>query len=531
MARKIVDIFLDAHQGSIAEFDDIVFSAQKGSQELKRFDFEFPDYQQGKDIPGIDSWQTTRFSSAPATSQVVLNRPLTVAEQKLQQQIAAAKQNFELSKLKRDSIEFKMIAARDAKNEFAARVQAAKARYLDKVKNFESLEYAASQAERQANLSQAQSKLKAAQLALLEAKRLPQENKERAKKIQTTQKQVAQSQVAVNSAQKVVKEKSTKYTKLSRQFPKQSTGKRTALAHWIANRKNPLTARVAVNHIWMRHFGQPFVKSVYNFGRSGAQPTHPDLLNWLASEFMDNQWSMKHLHRLIVLSDTYQRSSRGVDAQHINITKDRDNKLLWKFPPKRMEAEVIRDSLFYLAKDLDPQMYGQEIEQDQGLITNRRSLYYSHHGEAKMEFLGLFDAASATDCYERKSSIMPQQALALTNSQLSIQKGRMIAAQLWTELESKNTDKMTSKQKQHAFIQSAFELILSRSATAKEQIAATKFLSAQEQLFLKSIPKSTAKTKKPVKNDFKQPAPEPETRARESFVQALFSHNDFVTIR
>lgn len=523
-------IFLDAHPGSVAEFDDIVFM-QNGSEELQRFDFEFPNYRQGEDIPGIDNWQATRFSSAPATSQVVLHKPLSEAEQKLQQEIKIATENRDLAKLKRDAIQFKMMAARDAKHEYAARVQAAKARYINKTKDFEILERAASQAERQANLSQVKSNLKSAKLALLEAKQLPSENKERAKKIQAAEKQLSQFQVKLKPAQTAVNEESTQYSKLSPQYPKQSTGKRAALAQWITNRNNPLTARVAANHIWMRHFGQPIVKSVYNFGRSGAEPTHPDLLNWLAVELMDHQWSMKHLHRLIVLSKTYQRSSRGVEPQHVNNTKDRDNHLLWKFPANRMEAEVIRDSLFYLAKDLDPKMFGQELEQDQGLITNRRSIYYSHHGEAKMEFLELFDAASATDCYERKSSIMPQQALALTNSQLSIQKGRLIAAQLWSQIETPDKQKMTPEQKNQTFIRSAFELILSRPVNPKEQIAATKFLTVQEQLFSQSNTKPTSKPKKPVKNDFSKPATEPEVRARESLVQALFSHNDFVTIR
>ncbi|QDU10948.1 PSD1 and planctomycete cytochrome C domain-containing protein [Gimesia aquarii] len=520
-------IFLDAHPGSVAEFDDIVFM-QNGSEEIQRFDFEFPNYRQGEDIPGIENWQATRFSSAPATSQVVLHKPLTEAEQKLQQEIKAATEKRDLAKLKRDVIQFKMKAARDAKQEYAARVQAAKARYIDQTKNFESLEQAASQAERQANLSRSESKLKSAKLALLEAKQLPSEDKARAKKIQAAEKQLSQSQGELKTAQKAVKETTTTYSKLSPQYPKQSTGKRTALAQWIVDRNNPLTARVAVNHIWMRHFGQPIVKSVYNFGRSGAKPTHPALLDWLAVELMDHQWSMKHLHRQIVLSKTYQRSSRGVDPQHVNHSKDRDNQLLWKFPTNRMEAEVIRDSLFYLAKDLDPKMFGQELEQDQGLITNRRSIYYSHHGEAKMEFLELFDAASATDCYERKSSIMPQQALALTNSQLSVQKGRQIANQLWSQVVGLNK---TREQKNQAFIQSAFELILTRPASDKEQIAATKFLSGQERLFSQAKTKPAPQTKKQIKNDFNQPATEPEVRARESFVQALFSHNDFVTIR
>ncbi|QDT43084.1 Planctomycete cytochrome C [Gimesia alba] len=516
-------LFLDAHPGSVAEFDEIVFLG-KDAQELERFDFEFPGYRQGEDIPGIKNWSVTRFSTGTASSQVILNKPLSEADQKWQQKVTEATQNRDLVKLKQNSLQLTLQATRDAKSEYAARVRAATARYIEKAKNFEVLEKAASQAEWRARLSQAESEHKSNELALLQAKALPLSDKERAKKVTTAQKQLTQSQATLTAAQKPLDEGTTTYTSLSRIFPQQSTGKRAALAHWIANRENPLTARVAVNHIWTRHFGQPIVKSVYNFGRSGASPTHPELINWLAAEFMDHQWSIKHLHRLILLSDSYQRSSKGVAPDHTNLSNDRDNLLLWKFPTNRMEAEVIRDSLFYLANDLDPKMYGQELEQDQGLITNRRSLYYSHHGEAKMEFLELFDGASATDCYQRTTSIMPQQALALTNSKLTVQKSRKIAAQLWTQPHSE-TDK------QQSFVQRAFELILSRSATEKELTAAMHFLTRQEQLFSKSTIKPVPdQNPKPI-TDFSQPAPQPAARARESLVQALFSHNDFVTIR
>ena len=145
-----------------------------------------------------------------------------------------------------------------------------------------------------------------------------------------------------------------------------------------------------------------------------------------------------------------------------------------------------------------------------------------------MEFLGLFDGASATDCYQRKASIMPQQALALTNSQLSVLKSRMIAARLWSEIDKEDAKKETQIKADQAFIQQAFQLILSRSASQKEQSAALQFISRQKQLF------SLSKTKplpKKTKTDFSQPATQPTARARESFVQALFSHNDFVTIR
>lgn len=521
-------IFLDAHSESIAEFDDIVF-LRNGKQELLRFDFEFPGYQQGADIAGIENWQASRFSTGAATSQVVLTKPLSDDEKKWQGQFTETKSNRDFAKLKQDALQLKIQAAQSAKSEYAARLLAAKSRYIDKVENFKKLEQAAGQAEWQANFDQAKSNQKSAELALHQANRLPANDKERAKKRSAAQKQLTQAQTKVKAASKPRDQKSTAYTSLSRIFPQQSTGNRAALAHWIANRENPLTARVAVNHIWMRHFGQPLVKSVNNFGRSGTPPTHPALINWLAAEFMDHKWSMKHLHRLILLSETYQRSSHGLPPSHPNLEKDRDNLLLWKFPTNRMEAEVVRDSIFYLAKDLDSKMYGQEIEQNLGLTTNRRSLYYSHHGEAKMEFLGLFDGASATDCYQRKASIMPQQALALTNSQLSVLKSRMIADQLWTEVSQKHT---TDKKPDNLrFVQQAFQLILSRPASQKEQKAAIHFIQQQTQLFFTANTKPKPKQTDQKKNDYQHPASHPAAHARESFVQALFSHNDFITIR
>src|SRR5207247_7423234 len=106
------------------------------------------------------------------------------------------------------------------------------------------------------------------------------------------------------------------YTPLTPTYPGQSTGRRRALATWIASRDNPLAARVAVNHIWARHFHTPLVASVFDFGRNGARPTHPELLDWLAVEFMEHGWSMKHLHRLMVTSSTYRRTSQVEPSTH-----------------------------------------------------------------------------------------------------------------------------------------------------------------------------------------------------------------------
>ncbi|MBC7815312.1 MAG: DUF1553 domain-containing protein, partial [Planctomycetaceae bacterium] len=276
------------------------------------------------------------------------------------------------------------------------------------------------------------------------------------------------------------------------------------------NTQNPLTARVAVNHIWSRHFHSPLVSSMYDFGRNGARPTHPELLDWLAVELMESGWSMKHLHRLIVTSAAYRRvSSVGWDSiptssdavASSNTQKGRDgipsyasdpeNKLLWRMNLGRMESEVVRDSLLYTAGKLDPKFGGQELENSEALTTFRRSLYYSVFPEqgGKSAMGELFDAPDALECYRRTRSIIPQQALALTNSDLV----HRVSAAVAESVAEPATER---------FIIAAFERILSRPPTPAETAACSQFLT--------------------------NPA---DTRSRESLVRALLNHNDFVTIR
>src|SRR5205807_331906 len=182
-------------------------------------------------------------------------------------------------------------------------------------------------------------------------------------------------------ARKAVDTADAKYTPVGPVYPATSTGRRTALAGWIASRTNPLTARVAVNHIWMRHFGRPLVETVFDFGRNGKRPTHPELLDWLAVEFMEAGWSMKKLHRLIVTSSTYRLHSSPGPQDHPNRAVDPDNRWLWNFPPRRVEAEVVRDSILHVAGDLDLTMGGQELEAQAELTSRRRSLYFSIYPE------------------------------------------------------------------------------------------------------------------------------------------------------
>jgi hypothetical protein len=279
-------------------------------------------------------------------------------------------------------------------------------------------------------------------------------------------------------------------------YPTTSTGRRLAFARWIASRDNPLTARVAVNQIWLRHFGQAIVPSVNDFGRNGRPPSHPALLDWLAAEFMDRGWSMKALHRLIVTSASYRLDST---PDRPTLARDPDNTFVWRMSPRRLEAEAVRDCLFHVAGRLDPTMGGPDIDHNQGLTTPRRSVYFRHAAEKQMEFLKIFDGPSVTECYRRHESTMPQQALALSNSELTLRLAKTLAQAL--------SDRAGSDP--CAFTTSAFEQVLARPPTKDELVECVAFLEQQG----------------------RRDMPDAESRARESLIHVLMNHHDFVTIR
>jgi Protein of unknown function (DUF1553)/Protein of unknown function (DUF1549)/Planctomycete cytochrome C len=298
------------------------------------------------------------------------------------------------------------------------------------------------------------------------------------------------------------------YTPLVKVDPTGSSGRRLALANWIASRSNPLTARVAVNHIWMRHFGSPLVPTVANFGLAGKKPTHPELLDWLAVELTESNWSMKRIHKLIVTSRAYRLSSTNADGPSKSI--DPDNKLYWRANPRRMDAEVVRDSLLAIVGQLDPTLGGPILDEKLGLTSKRRSLYFRFNAEYKMSFLDQFDAASPTECYERRESVIPQQALALHNSSLALNVSRELAKQLAKEKE---------------FVSAAFRSVLCREPTAEERNRCEQFLKEQAALFAKPG------TPFPAGEAVVAAAVEPVARAREDLIHVLLNHNDFVTVR
>jgi hypothetical protein len=280
-------------------------------------------------------------------------------------------------------------------------------------------------------------------------------------------------------------------------YPQESTGRRLAYARWLTDPKNPLVARVAVNHIWARHFGTGIVPSLNDFGRNGRPPSMPQLLDWLASELIARKWSMKAIHRLIVTSSAYRMSSTP-DAE--DLKRDPDNRFVWRMPSRRLEAEAVRDNVLYTAGDLDEAMGGPEIDHNLGLTSKRRSIYLRQAAEKEVEFLKIFDSPSVTECYERKPSVMPQQALALANSELALREAKKLAAEIGTGSDDSR------------FIESAFLRVISRRPTPEERTLCLGYI--------------------------RKPAPGVKTastgtsvRARENLILVLFNHNDFVTVR
>ena len=342
-------------------------------------------------------------------------------------------------------------------------------------------------------------------------------------------RELAKASKDFQAAQLNLENDDDKYTPIDEQFPKTSSGRRLALARWIGNVKNPLTARVAVNQIWMRHFGEPLVENVFDFGLRSPQPKHAELLDWLAVELMENEWSLKHIHRLIVNSQTWQQASsanlQDNQLQEIatqNRTIDPDNKYLWRMNARRLDAEIIRDNMLAVSGQLDLKTGGPDIDFRNGESSHRRSIYLRHAYEKQMRMLVIFDAANPNECYRRSESVIPQQALALVNSSLCLDNARLLAGQLWKE------NSNHGERKNLEFLISAFIQILGRPPEQFETDAGLEFLVQQSELLSNTKTLAAFSNGKPATIE---PAKEPESRARENLVHVLMNHNDFVTVR
>jgi hypothetical protein len=287
-------------------------------------------------------------------------------------------------------------------------------------------------------------------------------------------------------------------------FPATSSGRRSALARWLTDPRHPLTARVAVNHIWARHFGKPLVATVFDFGRKGAPPTHPELLDWLAVELRENGWSMKHLHRLLVTSQAYRLSSSTAGADPATAAADPENRHNWHMNPVRMEAQVVRDSLLHLAGVIDPRMGGPSLDPVRDEASYRRSIYFVQSHNDHQKFLAMFDDANVLECYRRAESIVPQQALALSNSRFALDMAARINTRLGQQLGYLSDS---------GFVRVAFETVLAATPSVAEQAECERALAEWRRLL------------------GQQKQPDPVGRARRDLIQALVNHNDFITIR
>ncbi len=262
-----------------------------------------------------------------------------------------------------------------------------------------------------------------------------------------------------------------------------SSGRRSALAAWIASANNPLTARVFVNRIWQHHFGRGIVRTTSNFGFQGSAPTHPELLDWLSTEVVKSGWKIKTLHRLIMLSNTYCMSSKG---NAVGLKKDPENNLFWRFDMRRLDAEEIRDSMLAVNGTLNLQMGGPPVypkipaevlagesrpganwEDSTPEQMARRSVYIHIKRSLTVPILASFDVAD-TDftCPVRFATTQPTQALGLINSTFANEE-----AALFAEYARKQAPESSAKQ-----ISLILARVTQRTPTAAEIARGQKFI-------------------------------------------------------
>ena len=326
-----------------------------------------------------------------------------------------------------------------------------------------------------------------------------------------------------------------------RPLPTGSSGRRLALATWLTDPHHPLTARVLVNRVWMLHFGRGLVGTPGDFGLLGDKPTHPELLDWLASEFIGNGWSLKKLHRLILLSATYRQSAHR-DRQSEAI--DPDNRLLGRFPLRRLDAESVRDAMLAVSGKLNPKPFGPPVpvmEDDAGLIVigkanrdsaryklgdesvpageeSRRSVYIQVRRTKPLGVLGVFDGATAEpNCELRNSTTATPQSLLLLNGDFTAAQAEAFAERVRREAGDEVKKQLTR----------AWSLAYLRPPTEKELAGALAFVRTETETFRNRPvpapvpPKAGTKASEP---------PTAEARALAAFCQALLCSNRFLYV-
>lgn len=231
-----------------------------------------------------------------------------------------------------------------------------------------------------------------------------------------------------------------------------STGRRTALANWITKPDNPLSTRVIVNRVWQYHFGRGLVSTSSDFGKLGEAPSHPELLDWLAQRFVSEGWSLKKLHKAILMSAVYQQTSR-TNPEDPALKTDPANKYLWRFSPRRLDAEQVRDAMLFTSGELDFKAGGPAV--DGNLL--RRSIYAIKKRNSQNELLRSLDApAGFSSTSERQSTTTPTQALFLLNGDWPLNRARKVSSRVNS-------------------IDEAWNLVLGRAPSASERENAETF--------------------------------------------------------
>lgn len=260
-----------------------------------------------------------------------------------------------------------------------------------------------------------------------------------------------------------------------------TTGRRLGFANWLLRpegRPAALVARVHVNRIWREYFGRGIVATTDNLGQSGSTPTHPELIDELAVNLIQSGWDQKSVHRQILLSSTYRQSSA---PRREAIEADPDNRLYWRFPVRRLQAEMIRDAMLSISGELDVTSPGPYVATQQTAVgevvvdphvagARRRSVYLQQRRSQTLSMLKVFDApAIATVCTTRPSSTVPLQSLSLLNSDFAVATAEAFARRLLQETDGSDA----------ALIQRAWLLAVARSPTASEQQVSADFLAGQ----------------------------------------------------
>lgn len=485
--NKFQPITLDCRSNTTAIYDNIRIQTP-GDQPLV-LSFEDEQFKPGADADAIHGWRLALAEQNSQSSIIdILPTPelnqAALAVQKAREALLFADLPRTVAKMR--------VAANQAQLEAVQAVLATdQLRYLSSP-DPETLAAAIKTTigkQHNAKLLDAQWNQESARLAVRDARQLAMEDSEKQKQLDAATKALTAAEKSLADIQAIDVSKITDYEHLSSFAPKDSSGRRAALAKMIANRDNPLTARVAINHIWTRHFQTPLVSTPADFGRNGATPVFPEVLDYLAVKLMEANWSLKSVHKAIVLSDAYKRSSKSVRRQHAP-------ELLTSFPHKRMEAEMVRDSILAIAGTLDTTPAANPLLNSEALKTFKRSMYYETFPEdgGSNALSKVFDSPSPTECFRRTTTIVPQQALVLTNSDFVHNAVAKLFEKITSNFEADTND---------AFTENAFLHILGRKPTPEETQLADEFLNSESN----------------------QPL------VRKALLRVLFNHNDFITIR